>query len=188
MVAGGDYLFGADTGRLLIRTYRAGLGSRAGHDLTIEATVWEGTAQVGADAAASSVALTVDPDSFEVREGRGGIKPLTAADRAEIRATIRELLDTARYPAITFGSTALRGSQRDLLVDGQLTIRDATHPVMVRGSIEESSGDPRLRATAQVVQSEWGIKPYSAFLGALKLRDDIDIDIDATLVPTGQSG
>jgi len=98
------------------------------------------------------------------------------------------LLDTARYPAITFGSTALRGAQPDLLVDGQLTIRDATHPVMVRGSIEESSGDPRLRATAQVVQSQWGIKPYSAFLGALKLRDAVDIDVEATLVPTGQSG
>ena len=188
MVTADDYRFGADTGRLLIRTYRTGLGSRAGHDLTIEATMWQGTAQIGADPSASSVALVVDADSFEVREGRRGFKPLTAADRAGIRKTIRELLDTARYPAITFGSTALRGAQRDLLVDGQLTIRDATHPVTVRGSIEESSGQPRLRATAQVVQSQWGIKPYSAFLGALKLRDDIDIDVDATLVPTGQSG
>jgi polyisoprenoid-binding protein YceI len=188
MVTADDYRFGADTGRLLIRTYRTGLGSRAGHDLTIEATMWQGTAQIGADPSASSVALVVDADSFEVREGRRGFKPLTAADRAGIRKTIRELLDTARYPAITFGSTALRGAQRDLLVDGQLTIRDATHPVTVRGSIEESSGDRRLRATAQVVQSQWGIKPYSAFLGALKLRDDIDIDVDATLVPTGQSG
>jgi len=35
------------------------------------------------------------------------------------------------------------------------------------------------------VQSEWGIKPYSAFLGALKLRDAVDIDVEATLVPIG---
>jgi polyisoprenoid-binding protein YceI len=188
MVAADDYRFGADTGHLLIRTYRTGLGSRAGHDLTIEATIWQGTAHIGADPAASSVALIVDADSFEVREGRGGIKSLTDADRAEIRKTIRELLDTARYPAITFGSTALRGTQRELSVDGQLTIRDATHPLLVRGSIEESCGDPRLRTTAQVVQSQWGIKPYSAFFGALKLGDAVDLDVEATLVPTGQSG
>jgi polyisoprenoid-binding protein YceI len=185
MVAAGDYRFGADTGRLLIRTYRTGLGSRAGHDLTIEVTVWHGTAAVGADAAASSVALRIDADSFEIREGRGGIRPFTNADRADIRKTIRGLLDTARYPSITFASSGLRGVQRDLSVEGGLTIRTATHPVLVRGSIDESSGKPQLRATAQVVQSEWGIKPYSAFLGALKLRDAVDIDVEATLVPIG---
>ncbi len=73
--------------------------------------------------------------------------------------------------------------QPDLSVEGDLTIRTAIHPVRVRGSIDESSGKPQLRATAQVVQSEWGIKPYSAFFGALKLRDTVDIDVDATLVP-----
>src|SRR6476620_712212 len=185
MVAAGDYRFGADTGRLLIRTYRTGLGSRAGHDLTIEVTVWHGTAAVGADAAAPSVALRIDADSFEIREGRGGIKPFTDADRADIRKTIRGLLDPARYPSITFASSGLRGLQRDLSVEGGLTIRTATHPVLARGSIDESSGKPQLRATAQVVQSEWGIKPYSAFFGALKLRDTVDIDVDATLVPIG---
>ena len=183
MVAAGDYRFGADTGRLLIRTYRAGLGSRAGHDLTIEVTAWHGTAAVGANAAASAVALRIDADSFEIREGRGGIKPLTDTDRADIRKSIRGLLDTARYPSITFESSGLRGVQRDLSVEGELTIRAATRPVRVRGSIDESSGKPQLRATAQVLQSEWGIKPYSAFLGALKLRDTVDIDVDATLVP-----
>ena len=104
MVAAGDYRFGADTGRLLIRTYRTGLGSRAGHDLTIEVTMWHGTAAVGADASASSVALRIDADSFEIRQGRGGIKPFTDADRADIRKTIQGLLDTARYPSITFES------------------------------------------------------------------------------------
>lgn len=66
MVAAGDYLFAADTGRLLICTYRTGLGSRAGHDLTIEVTARQGTAQVGPDAATSSVALRVDAVDIEV--------------------------------------------------------------------------------------------------------------------------
>jgi len=184
MVAAGEYRFGADTGRMLVRTYRTGLGSRAGHDLTIEVTSWQGSAQVGADVTGSSVTVSVDVDSFEVREGRGGIKSLTDADRADIRNTINQkILNTAQCPAVTFRSTALRGVPDDLSVDGELTIRDATGPVTVRGAVEESVGGPRLRATAQVVQSQWGIKPYTTFFGALKLRDAVDIDIDAALVP-----
>jgi polyisoprenoid-binding protein YceI len=187
MLVIGEYRFGADTGQMLIRTYRTGLGSRAGHGLTIEVTSWQGTAQVGADAASSSVALTVDVESFEVREGRGGIKPLTDADRTDIRDTIREkVLDTARYPSIAFRSTALNGAPHDLLVDGELVIRDVNHPITVRGSVEQSAAGYRLRATAQVVQSQWGIKPYSAFFGALRLRDAVDIAVNATLV--GRAG
>ncbi len=189
MVATGEYRMGSDTGRMLVHTYRVGLGSRAGHDLAIEVASWRGTAAVGADAAASSVVVTVDVESLEVREGRGGVKPLTNADLADIRKTIQEkVLDTVRYPLIAFRSTAVRGSPQDLSVDGQLTIRDVMHPITVRGSLEESSDEPHLQATAQVVQSEWGIKPYSALLGALRLRDAVDITIDATLVPTGQPG
>jgi hypothetical protein len=35
------------------------------------------------------------------------------------------------------------------------------------------------------VQSRWGIRPYSAFLGALKLRDKVEVkfDIDPTPGP-----
>lgn len=53
-----------------------------------------------------------------------------------------------------------------------------THPVTVRGSLGEAS---QVRATATVAQTRWGIKPYSAFLGALKLADEVGIEVDATL-------
>ncbi len=32
-----------------------------------------------------------------------------------------------------------------------------------------------------VVQSEFGIKPYSAMLGALKVKDEVEIDLDVIL-------
>jgi len=35
-----------------------------------------------------------------------------------------------------------------------------------------------------VKQSEWGIKPYSAFLGALRLKDEVEVQFEAKL-PTG---
>lgn len=184
MVTPGVYHFGSDSGTMLVRTYRTGLGSRAGHDLVIEVTSWRAVATVGADPAASTVSLTADVDSFEVREGRGGIKPLTDGDRADIRATIREkVLDTARHPVIEFASTAVHGSAPQVTVDGQLTVRGATRPITVAGTIDESPEGSSIRVSARVVQSEYGVKPYSAFLGALKLRDDVDVDVEARLVP-----
>jgi hypothetical protein len=36
-----------------------------------------------------------------------------------------------------------------------------------------------------VVQSRWGIRPYSALFGALKLRDEVTVDFDVALTPNG---
>ena len=53
----------------------------------------------------------------------------------------------------------------------------------VYGSVEGPVDRLRLRATARVVQSRWGIKPYRALLGALHLRDTVEIDVEANLKP-----
>jgi hypothetical protein len=43
------------------------------------------------------------------------------------------------------------------------------------------AGADSYHATATVVQSDHGIKPYRGFLGALRVRDAVDIDIDVDL-------
>lgn len=172
------------TGCLLVRTGRTGLGAPAGHDLTIEVTRWACLVTVdGADPARSTVSVDVEADSLEVREGTGGIKPLTGSDRADIERAIRgKILHTARHPAITFRSTGVAGPPDSLTVDGDLTIMDRTRPVTVRGTLDE---DGRVRATATVRQTRWGIKPYSAFFGALKLADEVAVEVDGLLSPQG---
>jgi polyisoprenoid-binding protein YceI len=186
----GTYSLGPANGQLILKTGRTGLGRRAGHDLTIEITQWEATATVDpADPAASSVTVTVDVDSFAVREGAGGVKPLTDGDRAEIKRTLqREILHTDRHPSITFQSTQVTGTPESFAIEGELTILDQTRPVTVRGSAQDGGADDgggaeggagaRLRGGATVVQSQFGIKPYSAFFGALKLADEVEIGFE----------
>ena len=60
-------------------------------------------------------------------------------------------------------------------VAGELTMAGATRPVNLR--LETTGG--RIRATIPLVQSEWGIKPYRGLMGALKVRNDLEIVIDA---------
>jgi hypothetical protein len=44
-----------------------------------------------------------------------------------------------------------------------------------------TSADGRVRGTMPVTQSEWGIKPYRGMLGALKVRDTIEVVLDVPL-------
>ncbi len=174
----GTYRLGPTTGRLLLRTSRAGLGRGAGHDLIIEATRWSGEAVMAlGDLDRSSVRVTVETDSLEVREGAGGLKALTDADRAEIRWALRDkaLLHTAEHPTITFRSTRVTGTPHVFDIAGDLTIKGRTHSVTVHG---KGNGRGLLRGWANITQSTWGIKPYTAFLGALRLADEIRMEFD----------
>jgi hypothetical protein len=56
-----------------------------------------------------------------------------------------------------------------------------TRPLTVQGRMT----DGRVIGQATVIQSRWGIRPYSAFFGALKLRDEVTVDFDVALTPDG---
>ncbi|GAA2435710.1 YceI family protein [Actinomadura vinacea] len=174
---------GPDSGRLLVKTGRSGLGRRAGHDLTIEAARWSGTLTLPGDTADSattegfSAAVTVPVDGLEVREGTGGVRPLSDQDRAEIAKNLRKVLDAARHPEITFTATRAAGSAGEYSVDGELTVAGRTAPLTLRARTD----DDRVRGDATVKQTRWGIKPYSAFFGALKLADEVEVSFDLTL-------
>ncbi len=172
----GRHTLGPDSGRLLIRTSRTGLGRKAGHDLTIEVTDWSGEAVVDpGDPSKSSVTLEIQVASLAVREGTGGVLPLTDADRAEIVKVLRErVLHTGEYPTITFRSTRVEGTPAAFTVHGDLTIMGQDRPVDVRA---RTAGD-RLTGGATVVQSRWRIKPYSALFGTLRLADPVEIEFD----------
>src|SRR6478752_9158454 len=99
-ITAGSHTLGPQSGRLLVNTTRTGLGAKAGHDLTIEVTRWRGDATVDpADPAGSSVTVEADVESFEVREGTGGVKPLSDSDRREIKKILQEkILHAERHP------------------------------------------------------------------------------------------
>ncbi len=173
----GTHELGPAAGRLLVRTGRSGLGRKAGHDLTLEVTRWAASVHV-AEPDGSSVTAEIEASSLEVREGTGGVKPLTGSDRAEIGRVVRgKILHTEAHPVIAFRSTGASGTPEAFTVEGELTIMGVTRPLTLRGQV---SGD-RLTGGATVVQSRWGIKPYSALFGQLRLADEVAIEFDLTV-------
>jgi len=65
-------------------------------------------------------------------------------------------------------------------LSGELTVAGTTQPVDADLTLDDS----RARATLTVVQSNWGIKPFKAFMGALKVRDAVDVVIEVPLPAT----
>src|SRR5262245_36995636 len=177
-MADGTYRLGPESGELLLKTSRSGMGRRAGHDLVIEVTGWEGQVTLaGGEPDKATVSVRVEVDSLEVRDGLGGVKPLTDKDRAEIKNRLRDILDSGSHPEISFASTSVAGSAESATVEGDLTIRGRTAPVTV--SVERV--DDRVRGSTTVTQTRWGIQPYTAFFGALKVADDVAVEFDAML-------
>jgi polyisoprenoid-binding protein YceI len=177
----GTYALGPDDGTLWLRTGRTGAAAKAGHDLLIHVTSWEARLEVGADPADTSIALDVDATSLRVREGTGGMKPLGDDDRGNIEQTIGD--EIVKRREITFRSTRVQpaADRGGLGVQGDLTLLGTTRPIAFDLAVD---GDRTLSAVAVVKQTDWGIKPYSALFGALKVADEVEVGIDVDL-PAG---
>ena len=93
-------------------------------------------------------------------------------DKANIEQTIDE--EVLLRQSITFRSTWVEPASDGggLSVQGELTLLGATRSL----AFEIGAGeDGRLSATAVIKQSDWGMKPYSALFGTLKVVDEVEV-------------
>ena len=173
----GTHKLGPDDATLSIRTRKGGAASKAGHNLLIEVTAWSATLEVGEDPAHTRIELSVKSGSLKVLEGTGGVMSLGDDDKVGIKRTIEQ--EVLKGTAIEFRSTGVevgRGGEQ-LRVSGELQLAGARQPI----AFDLSCPDSRLMGTATVKQSNWGIKPYSALFGTLKVMDEVTVEIEAEL-------
>jgi YceI-like domain len=167
-----NYTLGPEDGILAVRTSRTGAIAKAGHDLLMHVTEWSATLDTGD---APSLTLDADGTSLRVREGTGGIKPLDDDDLANIETTIDD--EVLRKRDITFRSTSVQLDGDKVAVAGDLTLLGTTRPL----AFDLTLVDGRVTGAAVVKQTEWGMKPYTALFGTLKVADEVRVEIDAGL-------
>lgn len=174
-IQAGSYKLGPDNATLRVKTGRHGAAAKAGHDLVIEVKSWDATLNVGEDASSSSVELNADPTSLQVVKGEGGMQPLGDDDKADIRKTIDK--DVLEKKSIEFKSSSVAPEGDGLTVSGDLTMGGKSKPVEF--VVRETGG--AISGSAKVNQTDWGIKPYSALFGALKVNDEVTVEVEGTL-------
>jgi polyisoprenoid-binding protein YceI len=184
----GTHDLGPGSGRVLIKTGRAGLAARVGHDLTIEVTRWSARVTVPGDddgaIAAAAVNAELDLGSLAVRAGTGGAKPLSDRDRGDILATARKIL--GKGAMATFTSSRVIPASGGGAIEGTLTLRGTPGPVRLQVTSPEPG---HYRGSAVIRQTDFGITPYSGFLGALKLKDEVTVEFEVLMneAPSGQA-
>ncbi|MHB1595172.1 MAG: YceI family protein [Streptosporangiaceae bacterium] len=175
----GRHRFGNDQrGRLLLTTSRDGLAAQAGHDLTIEVNDWSAELTVSEDLRPIALVVRVDLNSLSVLDGTGGVKPLTDRDRREIAANARKSLKTNQFPAATFTAAGFESAGGGGVVPGTLALAGAERQLRLDVA---STGPDRYLVTGSVRQTDFGIKPYSAFLGALRVSDIVGVRAEIDL-------
>jgi polyisoprenoid-binding protein YceI len=169
----GTHKIGPDNGSLKIKTGREGAAAKAGHDLVLEATSWDGTLEMGDS---PSIQLNVDPSSIEVREGSGGAKPLGDKDKADIKKSMKDkILGSSK---ISFESSDVKVDNGSMNVSGNLSVAGSSNSISVPLTV---SDDGTVRGSVKLSQSEYGIKQFKALMGALKVSDMVEVQIEAKL-------
>jgi polyisoprenoid-binding protein YceI len=161
---------GPENATLSVHTKRGGAAAKAGHDLELHVTRWTGSL----DLDDGTAELTADASSLRVVKGEGGMQTLGDEDKENIHKTIDDEVLEKRN--IAFRSTRVESAGEDRWrVEGDLTLAGATQPI----AFDLTARDGSVSAAATVTQTRWGMKPFSALFGTLKVLDDVEVQLQS---------
>ncbi len=180
----GNYKLTANAGKLFVYTYKEGFLSAVAHDLLIDVTHFTVNLNIppaGSDAA--SVQAEIQANSLKVicamKDGQRQNETLKEKDKADIEeATSKDVLHPAKHPTISFHSTSIQGKDNVYQVKGDLTLHGVTRPIEF-DAITTNGKD--LKGKITLSQKDFGIKPYKALLGTLKVKNEVEIAFDLSL-------
>lgn len=175
--------FDESTAVCKIFTYREGLLSPFAHDLRISVRsffVEVGGVEHFIKASFDTGSLRVD---CAVVDGKERVDLLTERDREEINnSVIRNILKTDKYPVVTLVSSSVSKDDSQYLVRGGLTVQGRTREISF--AVRKEDGTHYV-ADVSLHLPDFGIKPFSAFFGAVRIKPDILIHIR---IPTANIG
>ena len=169
-------------GDLLLLTGRAGIGSKVGHDLTMRVGQWTAEASTDGNGGVDSLRLVASLSSLEVVRGDGGVKPLTDKDKGTILDNAMGSIKVKSNPDLVFDASGISVKEGENTVAGQVTLNGVTQPQTVHMSVQRSGNKNSVQASCELMQSDFKIKPYSGMMGAMKVRDMVEVRADLVVL------
>ena len=119
----------------------------------------------------SSVQLSISSASIECQDTW-----INERDRKKVTdVALNDMLGASQYPEIVFRSTRIQGTGGGpLQVDGELTIRGRTKPVVVKVSVNMGQNDRVIvKGETRIRLTHYGLKPPSAAFGAVGTKEEM---------------
>lgn len=157
-----------------IFTFKEGVLSRVGHDLRLRAGRWEVTLGDGGATLTARFETASVKVAAAIRDGRDAPGLLSSGDVRQIEHAIADdVLEARRFPTVTYEAKVTRAGDDRATLDGTLTVKGVRRPLVVEARL---AGDA-WTATVTLHQPDFGITPYRALLGALKIRPDLRVEV-----------
>ena len=169
-----------------IRVGRAGALKSAGHDHAIASTVIEGMVLVADDWAESRADLRIplvhlvvdDP----VHRQRFGLDP--DVSQSAINGTTRNMqekvLESTTYPSAIATARLTGPLSADPSLAVTLTLRDVTAQYTVPCELQVGPEEVRVSGALAIQHGDFGLEPFSAAGGLLRVADRIELEFELT--------
>lgn len=157
-----------------------------GHEHGVEGKLESGNITLNGTASGKIVfdLKSFDADTPNARKYVGLKGTTDAGTRQKVNANMlgADVLNVAKYPTATFEVTAAYpmkqagpGGSLQYRIDGKFTLHGTTQKVSVIANIETKGNWSHVRGRFAILQSDYGIKPFSKALGAIGVADKLTI-------------
>lgn len=169
--------FDQQSAKTEVYIFKEGMLGAAGHDLRLVVDRFE-LEVAGEGDAVQQIRGRWEAKSLRVDavmvDGVARQAPVPERDRKRIEKSAHEqVLKAKAHPEITFVSESIRQEGDRAEIRGALTIVGARREIAVQAEKREG----QWRAKVEIHQPDFGIKPFSAMLGALKVKPTLYVEI-----------
>lgn len=167
-----------------VKVYRDGPLAELGHNHVVATTAVSGRIELRDPAIASSfslslplAALVVDDAGRRVAAGPDFPDDLSPADKEGTRRNMLgpALLDAARHPVLHLDSVVIDDTGDGFSVTATTRVAGVEGRVTVPVKLERTAGQLILSGEFVLAHADLGLKPFSTALGALRVREDMEV-------------
>jgi hypothetical protein len=185
----GSYRIDSSGSELRLLVYRAGALASLGHNHVILNRSVTGSIEVAATPGASSFSLRAPVAAFIVDDGQaraeeGADFPGDISEEAKTgtwnNMTGPALLNALQYPVISVRSIHLERSSGSLTATVRVSVAGQESTLSVPFALSREAYGLSARASFELRQSALGLTPFSVMLGALAVRDAMQVKLQVT--------
>lgn len=135
---------------------------------------------------------TFDADTKQARDYLGMEEAIDDSTRKQVNENMlgKAVLDVRGHPTATFVAKKIvkveeksdRGLQQ-FQISGDFTLHGMTKPIEFKVDVEEVKGWLHIRGAFAILQTQFGIKPYTKAFGVIGVADKLDIYGDLIVAP-----
>ena len=174
-----QYRLDSAQSRFIVHANRSGLAWFKGNSHRIAVKDFSGTAELTLDAVnPASLQLTVQAASLEETD-----PVFTPEQKKIINKEVNELvLETAKYPEITFKSTDVKGSlvqgKFDVRIGGDLTLHGVTKHIVIPATVTVNGDTLRAVGEFEIDRKDFNVNATEAFHGFVKVKHHLTFEFD----------